>query len=70
MGMVVVAATRDRTRVGWARLGQVLLKDLLRVMAPLVLVRNSLLRPGPSWDIGRIKIIWVHASLTSKKQLS
>ncbi|WP_456840478.1 hypothetical protein [Bradyrhizobium sp. USDA 4486] len=46
-----------------------LLKDPLRVMAPLVLVRNSLLRPSPSWDIGWIEIVRVHASLTSKKSI-
>ncbi|RTE87941.1 hypothetical protein D6B98_39030 [Bradyrhizobium sp. LVM 105] len=34
MGMIVAAATGDRTRIGWARLRQVLLKALLPGMPP------------------------------------
>ncbi|OMI06485.1 hypothetical protein BSN85_21700 [Bradyrhizobium brasilense] len=47
IGMVVAAATGDRTRIGWARLGQVLLKPLLRGMAALVLFQDGVLHPGP-----------------------
>ncbi|MBB4366828.1 hypothetical protein GGD65_007902 [Bradyrhizobium sp. CIR18] len=69
MGMVVAAATGDRTRIGWARLGQVLLKALLPGMATLVLFRDGVRHLGPSCYIGWIEIVRVHASLTSKKSI-
>ncbi|MGY4473385.1 hypothetical protein [Bradyrhizobium sp. USDA 3364] len=69
MGMVVAAATGDRTRIRWARLGQVLLKARLPGMAALVLFQDGVLHLGPSGYIGWIGIIRVHASLTSKKSI-
>ncbi|RXH40844.1 hypothetical protein XH94_11005 [Bradyrhizobium zhanjiangense] len=69
MGIVVAAATGDRTRIGRARLGQVLLKALLPSMAPLVLFQDGVLHLGPSCWIGWIEIVRVHASLTSKKSI-
>ncbi|MEH2685321.1 hypothetical protein IQ17_02014 [Bradyrhizobium daqingense] len=57
---------RDRSRIRRARLGQVLLKALLPGLAGVRLFRDVVLHLRPSCYVGWIKVLPVHASLTSK----
>ncbi|NRP76088.1 hypothetical protein ILFOPFJJ_07012 [Ensifer psoraleae] len=68
MGIVgiIMGATRDRSRLGSARLGQVLLKAHLPGLARLSLFQSGLLHLRQSRCTRWVKIVRVHASLTLK----
>ncbi|KRP85782.1 hypothetical protein AOQ72_03780 [Bradyrhizobium yuanmingense] len=51
--------------IGLPCLGQVLLKVILSGLVRLRLLRDGVLRLRPSWRVKRVKILRVHANLTS-----
>ncbi|RXG95845.1 hypothetical protein EAV90_24050 [Bradyrhizobium vignae] len=56
----------DGSGFGLPCLSQVLLKAILSRLARLRLLRDRALHLGPSWHVKPVKILRVHASLTSR----